>query len=282
MKISIVGTGMIATEVISLLKTEVKGIETTSIFSHSNEEKAELLAKMNHIGRIYTDYAQLLKEDKADFVYIALVNNAHYEFTRMALEAGRNVIVEKPFTLTVAEAEELAASIEGSFIPAQFDNQANPAVHKATTGPEIWNDTEGEVDIFISGIGTGGTISGVGEFLKEKKPNVKVIAVEPTGSPILSEGKSGPHKIQGIGAGFIPNTLNTKIYDEIITVENEEAFEYGRLIASKEGILVGISSGAALFAAIEEAKKPENEGKTIVALLPDSGDRYFSTPLFTE
>jgi len=183
---------------------------------------------------------------------------------------------------SIAKAEELAASIEGSFIPAQFENKANPAVHKATTGPEIWNDTEGEVDIFISGIGTGGTISGVGEFLKEKKPNVKVIAVEPTGSPILSEGKSGPHKIQGIGAGFIPNTLNTKIYDEIITVENEEAFEYGRLIASKEGILVGISSGAALFAAIKEAKKPENEGKTIVALLPDSGDRYFSTPLFTE
>jgi len=182
----------------------------------------------------------------------------------------------------IAKAEELAASIEGSFIPAQFDNQANPAVHKATTGPEIWNDTDGEVDIFISGIGTGGTITGVGEFLKEKKPNVKVIAVEPTGSPVLSEGKSGPHKIQGIGAGFIPNTLNTKVYDEIITVENEEAFEYGRLIASREGVLVGISSGAALFAAIEEAKKPENEGKTIVALLPDSGDRYFSTPLFTE
>ena len=182
----------------------------------------------------------------------------------------------------IAKAEELAASIEGSFIPAQFDNQANPAVHKATTGPEIWNDTDGEVDIFISGIGTGGTITGVGEFLKEKKPSVKVIAVEPTGSPVLSEGKSGPHKIQGIGAGFIPNTLNTKVYDEIITVENEEAFEYGRLIASREGVLVGISSGAALFAAIKEAKKPENEGKTIVALLPDSGDRYFSTPLFTE
>ena len=182
----------------------------------------------------------------------------------------------------IAKAEELAANIEGSFIPAQFDNQANPAVHRATTGPEIWNDTDGEVDIFISGIGTGGTITGVGEFLKEKKPSVKVIAVEPTGSPVLSEGKSGPHKIQGIGAGFIPNTLNTKIYDEIITVENEEAFDYGRLIASREGILVGISSGAALFAAIKEAKRKENEGKTIVALLPDSGDRYFSAPLFTE
>ena len=182
----------------------------------------------------------------------------------------------------IAKAEELAASIEDSFIPAQFENKANPAVHKTTTGPEIWNDTDGEVDIFISGIGTGGTISGVGEFLKEKKPGVKIIAIEPTGSPVLSEGKSGPHKIQGIGAGFIPETLNTKIYDEIVKVENDEAFEYGRLIASREGILVGISSGAALFAAINEAKKPENEGKTIVALLPDSGDRYFSTPLFTE
>ena len=177
---------------------------------------------------------------------------------------------------------ELGAEFPGSFIPAQFDNQANPQVHRATTGPEIFEDTEGAVDIFVAGVGTGGTITGVGSYLKEKKPGVKVAAVEPTGSPVLSEGKSGPHKIQGIGAGFIPDTLDTAVYDEIITVENEQAFAYGRLIASKEGVLVGISSGAALYAAITLAQRPENEGKTIVALLPDSGDRYFSTPLFTE
>lgn len=182
----------------------------------------------------------------------------------------------------IAKAEELAAEIPGSFIPAQFDNQANPQVHRVTTGPEIFEDTEGAVDIFVAGVGTGGTITGVGSYLKEKKPGVKVAAVEPTGSPVLSEGKSGPHKIQGIGAGFIPDTLDTAVYDEIITVENEQAFAYGRLIASKEGVLVGISSGAALYAAITLAQRPENEGKTIVALLPDSGDRYFSTPLFTE
>lgn len=182
----------------------------------------------------------------------------------------------------IAKAEELAAEIPGSFIPAQFDNQANPQIHRVTTGPEIFEDTEGAVDIFVAGVGTGGTITGVGSYLKEKKPGVKVAAVEPTGSPVLSEGKSGPHKIQGIGAGFIPDTLDTAVYDEIITVENEQAFAYGRLIASKEGVLVGISSGAALYAAITLAQKPENEGKTIVALLPDSGDRYFSTPLFTE
>lgn len=182
----------------------------------------------------------------------------------------------------IAKAEELAENIEGSFIPAQFDNQTNPAIHKATTGPEIWNDTEGAVDIFVAGVGTGGTVSGVGEFLKEKKPEVKVVAVEPAGSPVLSEGKSGIHKIQGIGAGFVPCTLNIKVYDKIVTVEDTDAFEYGRLIASKEGILVGISSGAALFAAVKEAEDPENYGKTVVALLPDSGDRYYSTPLFTE
>lgn len=182
----------------------------------------------------------------------------------------------------IAKAEELANEIPGSFIPGQFVNPANPAIHRSTTGPEIWNDTDGNVDYFVAGVGTGGTLTGVGEYLKSQKPDVKIVAVEPAGSPVLSEGKGGPHKIQGIGAGFVPDVLNTKIYDEIIKVENEDAFATGKLLAKQEGVLVGISSGAALYAAIQLAKRPENKGKTIVALLPDTGDRYYSTPLFTE
>ncbi|RHB40633.1 cysteine synthase A [Dorea formicigenerans] len=182
----------------------------------------------------------------------------------------------------IAKADELAKEIPNSFIPGQFVNPANPAAHRATTGPEIWNDTDGDVDIFIAGVGTGGTLTGVGEYLKEKKPDVKIVALEPATSPVLSEGKSGAHKIQGIGAGFVPDVLNTKVYDEIITVENDDAFTTGKLLAKHEGVLVGISSGAALWAAIDYAKRPENKGKTIVALLPDNGDRYYSTPLFAE
>lgn len=182
----------------------------------------------------------------------------------------------------IAKAEELASEIPGSFIPSQFENPVNPAIHYETTGPEIWEDTDGNVDIFVAGVGTGGTISGVGKFLKEKNPSVKIVAVEPAASPVLSQGTPGSHKIQGIGAGFIPTTLNTDIYDEVITVENESAFASGKEIAKAEGLLVGISSGAALWAAVELAKRPENAGKNIVVLLPDSGDRYFSTALFTE
>ena len=182
----------------------------------------------------------------------------------------------------IAKANELAAEIPNSFIPGQFVNPANPAAHRATTGPEIFEDTDGKVDIFVAGVGTGGTITGVGEYLKSKNPDVKVVAVEPSSSPVLSEGVAGPHKIQGIGAGFVPDVLNTKVYDEIIPVTNEDAFETGRLIGRNEGVLVGISSGAAVYAAIELAKRPENEGKNIVVLLPDTGDRYLSTPLFAE
>lgn len=182
----------------------------------------------------------------------------------------------------IAKAKELADSTPDSFIPGQFTNPANPKAHLESTGPEIWNDTDGKVDIFVAGVGTGGTLSGVGEYLKSRNPNVKIVAVEPAGSPVLSKGTPGPHKIQGIGAGFVPDTLNTEIYDEIIAVENEDAFETGRVLAGNEGLLVGISSGAAVFAATELARRPENQGKIIVALLPDTGDRYLSTPMFSE
>lgn len=182
----------------------------------------------------------------------------------------------------IAKAEELAAETPDSFIPGQFVNPANPAVHKATTGPEIWEDTDGKVDIFVAGVGTGGTVTGVGEYLREKNPNVKIVAVEPAASPVLSGGAPGSHKIQGIGAGFVPDVLDTKIYDEVIPVENDDAFAEGRRIGRAEGVLVGISSGAAVWAAVQLAKRPENKGKTIVALLPDTGDRYLSTPLFAE
>ena len=182
----------------------------------------------------------------------------------------------------IAKADELAKEIPNSFIPGQFVNPANPAVHKATTGPEIWEDTDGKVDIFVAGVGTGGTVTGTGAYLKSQNPNVKVVAVEPASSPVLSKGVAGSHKIQGIGAGFVPDVLDTKVYDEIIAVENEDAFATGKLIGKKEGVLVGISSGAAVWAAIQLAKRPENKGKTIVALLPDTGDRYLSTPLFAD
>ena len=185
-------------------------------------------------------------------------------------------------TKGIAKAEELHKEIENSFIPEQFENPANPEAHRKTTGPEIWNDTDGEVDAFVAGVGTGGTITGTGEYLKSKKADVKIVAVEPETSAVLSTGKAGAHKIQGIGAGFVPNTLNTEVYDEIIAVSNEASFEYSKIIAKEEGVLVGISSGAALYAAIEVAKRPEFEGKTVVALLPDSGDRYYSTDLFKD
>lgn len=188
----------------------------------------------------------------------------------------------KGMTGAIKKAEELAEEIPNSFLAGQFVNPANPEAHRKTTGPEVWNDTDGEVDIFVAGVGTGGTLTGTGEYLKSKKPEVQVVAIEPATSPVLSEGKAGPHKIQGIGAGFVPEVLNTEIYDEIIKIENEDAFTTAKLLAKAEGVLVGISSGAALHGAIEVAKRPENKGKTIVVLLPDTGDRYYSTPLFTE
>ena len=285
----------------------------------SNNLEAKILAKLeyfNPAGSVKDRIAKAMLDDaeksgklkKGAVIIEPTSGNTGIGLASVAAARGYRIIIVMPETMSVerrqlmkaygaelvltegakgmkgaiAKADELAKEIPNSFIPGQFVNPANPAAHKATTGPEIWEDTDGKVDIFVAGVGTGGTVSGVGEFLKEKNPNVKVVAVEPASSPVLSKGVAGSHKIQGIGAGFVPDTLNTKIYDEIIAVENEAAFEAGREIGKKEGVLVGISSGAALWAAKELAKRPENKGKTIVALLPDTGDRYLSTALFAE
>lgn len=288
-------------------------------FEKDNNLEATVLVKLeyfNPAGSVKDRIAKAIIEDaektgklKPDSVIIEPTSgNTGIGLASVAAAKGYRLIITMPETMSVerrnlmkaygaelvltdgakgmkgaiAKANELAEEIPNSFIAGQFTNPVNPATHKATTGPEIWNDTEGKVDIFIAGVGTGGTLSGVGEYLKSKNPDVKIVAVEPATSPVLSKGTAGPHKIQGIGAGFVPDTLNTKIYDEIITVENEDAFATGKAFPKQEGVLVGISSGAALWAANELAKRPENKGKTIVALLPDTGDRYLSTPLFSE
>lgn len=288
-------------------------------FEKDNNLEATVLVKLeyfNPAGSVKDRIAKAIIEDaektgklKPDSVIIEPTSgNTGIGLASVAAAKGYRLIITMPETMSVerrnlmkaygaelvltdgakgmkgaiAKANELAKEIPNSFIAGQFTNPVNPATHKATTGPEIWNDTEGKVDIFIAGVGTGGTLSGVGEYLKSKNPDVKIVAVEPATSPVLSKGTAGPHKIQGIGAGFVPDTLNTKIYDEIITVENEDAFATGKAFPKQEGVLVGISSGAALWAAKELAKRPENKGKTIVALLPDTGDRYLSTPLFSE
>ena len=285
----------------------------------SNNLEAKILAKLeyfNPAGSVKDRIAKAMLDDaeksgklKAGSVIIEPTSgNTGIGLASVAAARGYRIIIVMPETMSIerrqlmkaygaelvltegakgmkgaiAKADELAKEIPNSFIPGQFVNPANPAAHRATTGPEIWEDTDGKVDIFVAGVGTGGTVTGVGEFLKSKNPNVKVVAVEPASSPVLSKGVAGSHKIQGIGAGFVPDTLNTKVYDEIIAVENEAAFEAGREIGKKEGVLVGISSGAALWAAKELAKRPENKGKTIVTLLPDTGDRYLSTALFAE